>query len=85
MNGEEYTPRSLAQFIAGLQRYISEKKETPVCLTDSEHPVFKSLYHVLENRYRQLYAQGIGAKRRQAEVITKDEKERLWEIRSAIK
>ena len=55
VNGEEYTPRSLAQFIAGLQRYISEK-ETSFRLTDPEHSVFKSLHHVSENLYRQLHA-----------------------------
>ena len=76
--GDEYTPRSLAQFIAGLQRYISEKKQTPVRLADPGNPDFKPLHLTLDNRYRELHAKGVGTTRRQAEIMTSDEEEQLW-------
>ena len=77
-DGSEYTPRSLAQFIAGLQRYI-DKKEGSICLCNPDDPTFKQLHRTLDSRYRQLYVQGIGAKRRHAEVLTNEEEDQLWD------
>ena len=75
--GDEYTPRSLAQFIAGLQRYISEKKQTPVWLADPGNPDFKPLHLTLDNRYRKLHVKGVGTTRRQAEIMTSDMMKKL--------
>ena len=78
-DGSEYTPRSICQFISGLQRYVNQKQDVPVRLADPTNPLFKDLHRVLDKRYRNLHAQGIGAMRRQAEVVTSIEEERLWE------
>ena len=77
-NGEPYTPRSLAMFIAGLQRYVSEQKDVAIRLCNPDNPVFKPLHRTLENRYRELHAEGVGTSRKRAEVVTSDEEERLW-------
>ena len=50
----------------------------PVRLADPINPLFKDLHRVLDKRYRDLHAQGIGATQRQAEVVTSIE-EMLWE------
>ena len=78
-DGSEYTPRSLAQFIASLQRYINDKKEGSIRLCNPDNPTFKQLHRTLDSRYRQLHAQGIGAKRRHAEVLTNEEEDQLWD------
>ena len=45
-DGGEYTPRSIAQYIVGMQQYISELKGVPVRLVDPGYTVFRQ---VLEN------------------------------------
>lgn len=80
-DGGEYTPRSIAQYIAGIQRYITEKKCVPIRLVDPGNSVFQPLHRALDNRYRELHANGVGTTRRQAEVVTLDEEEQLWQTR----
>ena len=77
-DGSEYTPRSIAQFIAGLQRYISLQKDRQVRLSDPNNPAFVALHRTLENRFRQLHAKGVGTTRKQAEVLSYEEEEELW-------
>lgn len=77
-NGEDYTPRSISQFISGIQRYISSKKEHPIRLADPNNPIFRPLHRALDSRFRELHAKGVGTTRRQAEVVTCDEEEILW-------
>ena len=40
-DGSEYTPRSIAQYIAGLQRYIIDEKGVQVKLADPDNSVFR--------------------------------------------
>ena len=77
-DGSEYIPRSICQFISGLQWYISEKKDSPVQLADLTNPIFKDLHRVLHQRYRNLHVQGVGVTQCQADVITPSEEEKLW-------
>ena len=77
-DGGFYTPRSISQLVSGLQRYISEVKKVPVRLADPCNAAFRPLHNTLDNLYRQLHAEGIGAKRKQAETLSVAEEERLW-------
>ena len=73
-DGGEYTPRSLAQYIAGLQRYISNEKGCVIIrLADPTNPSFQPLF-------RELHWHGVGNSRKQAEIITRDEEEQLWQM-----
>ena len=78
-DGSEYTPRSIAQYIAGLQRYIIDEKGVQVKLADPDNSVFRPLHRTLENRYRKLHATGVGTNRKQADVISLDEEDQLWQ------
>lgn len=78
-DGSEYTPRSISMFMAGLQRYIYSENKSMIKLADPGNSTFRQLHQVLENRYRELHAQGVGTTRRQAEVIIIDEEEQLWQ------
>lgn len=49
-DGSKYTPRSISMFMAGLQRYILNEKNSQVKLIDSGSSTFRQLHHVLENR-----------------------------------
>ena len=77
-DGGPYTPRSISQLVAGLQRYISEKKQVPVRLADPTNAAFRPLHRTLDNLYRQLHADGVGTKRKHAETLSEDEEEQLW-------
>ena len=76
-NSEDYTPRTISMFLAGLQRYISEKKGTQVWLSNPNNPAFKALHSTLENCFRELHSKGIGTKRRQADIVSAEEEEQL--------
>ena len=77
-DGSEYTPRSIAQFIASIQRFISLQKDWQVRLSDPNNPAFLSLHRTLENRFKQLHSEGIGTSRKQAEIVSYEEGEMLW-------
>ena len=62
-----------------LQRSISERKAAPVRLADASNPTFRPLHTALDKRYRELHAQGVGTKRKQAEVVSNHEEQQLWE------
>ena len=76
-DGAEYTLRSISQFVAGLQRYFNERKPAPVRLADASNPTFRPLHTALYKRYRELHAQGVGTKRKQAEVVSNHEEQQL--------
>ena len=79
VSGDEYTPRSITLFIGGLQCYITSEKGEHVRLCDPENPSSKALHRVLDNRFRELHRIGAGTKRKQAEVVSYDEEDQLWE------
>ena len=66
VDGTPYTPWSITQTFAGLQRHISEMKSAAIQLVDPKNPVFKPLHQLLDRLYHDLHAQGIGATRRQS-------------------
>ena len=79
VDGTPYTPRSITQL--GLQRQISETKSAAIQLVDPKNSVFKPLHQLLNHLYRDLHAQGIGATRRQSEIISRCDEDKLWETR----
>ena len=82
VDGTPYTPRSLSQILSGLQRFMNSRispTKPKVKLTDASSANFKELHNVLETLYRELHSQGVGAFRKQAEVISRDEESLLWE------
>ena len=69
-DGADYTPRSISLFVAG-------RKLAPVRLADASNPTFRPLHTALDKRYRELHAQGVGTKRKQAEVVSNHEEQQL--------
>ena len=60
--GGEYTPRSIAQYIAGIQCYITDQKNAPIRLVDPCNCAFQPLHRALDNRYHELHADGVGTR-----------------------
>lgn len=77
-NGNPYTPRSLSYIMGGLQRYINDNSPHPLKIQQSDGE-FKPLHTCLENLYVKLHEQGVSTAKVQADVITLDEEQQLWE------
>ena len=48
-------------------------------LQDTSNAVFRKLQNVLEHRFCELHAEGVGTERKQSEIISRSEEEILWE------
>ena len=51
LDGSEYTPRSIAQLLGGLQRHINAEKKEPSKIVDGSSPILKDLHAVLDRCY----------------------------------
>lgn len=51
----------------------------PVKRADPSNTVFLPLHQALENRYCQLHTTGVGTKQKQAEIVTLDKEDQLWQ------
>ena len=70
-------PCTISQVLAGLLKDMRQEKQNPLNIMDAK--VFPSLHRLLDSLFRQLHAEGIGAARKQAEVIGFGEEQQLWE------
>ena len=75
-DGSHYCPRSLSSILAGLQRHIQTTSSHSLKIQDQEGE-FKPLHVLLENLYKELHEQGVGAVKAQARIITFEEEARL--------
>ena len=77
-DGNPYCPCSLSSIFAGLQHHIEviSECEGSMHLTG---PEFKHLHTLLENLYKQLHEDGVGTTKAQAEIITLEEEQKIWE------
>ena len=77
-SGEPYSPKTLLQLLVNLQSYASDCNPRACKFMDIKDPIFKPLHHVLNNLSKKLLNDGIGAKKKQARVVTMEEEETLW-------
>ena len=75
-NNLEYPPNSLHHIFAGLQRHIREEGRQINLLSGTEFAPFQA---TLDGEMKRLQSLGIGTHSRQAEVITVEEEDLLWE------
>ena len=78
-NGKHYTPNTLLQLLTNLQTLAYEKNESALHFMNHKDVTFKQLHNVTNNVSKQLLADGIGAEKKQARVITEEEEGILWE------
>lgn len=75
-NGDPYPAETLYEIVLAIQMYLSMHGRDMKFLNDVEFTVLKN---TLDTRMKELTSQGHRVRRRQAEVITEDEEETLWE------
>ena len=67
--GEEYSPASLNQILAGLLRHMRNSNPDTPNFMDKKNTHFKGLHGTLDNLHRKLHEKGKGTKVKHAEVI----------------
>ena len=76
-NGAEYSPDTLHHLCCGIMRFLRWNGWPTVdFFTDAEFIDFRA---TLDGEMKRLQAQGIGSKKKQAEPLTEQEEEILWE------
>ena len=76
--GTEYTPNTLHHIVCGIMRHIRQNCGKPE-IDFFKDPDFADFRSSLDAEMKRLQAAGIGSVRKQAEPITMDEEELLWE------
>ena len=77
VNSEEYQPNTLYHIICGIMRYVRVNVRAHIdFFKDSEFAAFRS---TLDAEMKRLQSKGLGSTHRQAEPLTIEEEELLWE------
>ena len=76
-NGEEYQPNTLYHIVCGIMRYVRMNLKAGVdFFKDAE---FAELRTVIDAEMKRLQAKGLGSHHKQAEPLTVEEEDLLWE------
>ena len=75
--GEEYPPNTVHHICCGLMRHLRWNGQP--CIDFFSDPTFASFKASLDSEMRRLQEKGAGSKNKQAEVLTEEEEEILWE------
>ena len=76
-DGSEYPPNTLHHICCGILRHLRESGRPNIDIfKDSSFTNFRA---TLDGEMKRLQSLGIGAKKRQAEPLTEEEEERLWQ------
>lgn len=84
-NGEEYPYKSLYELCCAIQRVYNDCSDgifrTPVDIFQTKNENFFRFYAALDSKMGNLQSRGIGIKTKQADIITDDDENTLWETK----
>ena len=75
-DGTVYPPNTLHHLVAGVQRRLRQNGHILDIFKDAEFSEFRAS---LDAEMKRLQGEGVGSQKRQAEIITPAEENRLWE------
>ena len=75
-DGNEYRPNTIYELIISIQHFLRNNGRFVRFLDDAE---FQSMRQILDAKMKNPSRQGIGANKRQADVITEEQENILWE------
>ena len=76
-NGEPYPPATLRSSLSGINRILKANK-APFSVFNKENPVFRELMLTMDLLSSDLHSKGIGAQRKNAEIIMHEDEDVLW-------
>ena len=74
-----YPPNTLVQLVAGLQRRLRECGRPEMSILSEKDPTFSRARAALDVRMKQLRKAGVGCSRKQAQPLSLQQEETLWE------
>ena len=74
-----YPPNTLVQLVAGLQRHLRESGRPGMSILNEKDPTFARAHIALDARMKQLTKEGVGCTRKQAQPLSVEQEETLWE------
>lgn len=77
-NGALYPPKSIYLLLCGLYR-ICKSNGVPFNFLDKADSRFMELHNTLDTLFSSLHAQGVGAEKKSAAVITEEDEKLMWE------
>jgi len=78
-DGSPYPPNTLVVLIAGIQRHLREDGRPELAILREDEPMFARTRAALDARMKSLTRQGIGTTRKQAEPLSVEQENQLWE------
>ena len=78
-DGSNYPPNTLYQIIAGIQRHLKENSRPEMTILDPKNLKFIKARQVLDARMKLLTSQGVGATKKQAQPLTEEQEDALWQ------
>ena len=78
-DGSPYPPDSLYQLVAGIQRHLRENSRPDLGILDPKNLDFFQSCQVLDARMKELTSKGLGTVKKQAQPLTPEQEEYLWE------
>lgn len=77
-NGDRYPPRTIQALLSGILRSMRAENALYPNFFDKKDPCFKSFQTALDNLFKKLSADGIGADGKHTEGMTVEEESHLW-------
>ena len=78
-DGQEYPPGSLTSIVSGIQRHLRENGRPSISFYAETSHGFDQLRKSLDAKMKDLTRRGIGCHKKQAQPITAEMEEKLWE------
>ena len=78
-DGKPYPPATLHQLLCGLIRYFRANNPHSPNFLDKKDARFRHLHSTLDSLFHKLHADGVGRQVKHAEVLTKEDEDKLWE------
>ena len=77
-NGDRYPPRTINSLLSGILRTMRAKNSSYPNVLNRKDLCFKSFHNALDNIFKKLAADGVGADVKHTEGLTVEEEHDLW-------
>ena len=77
--GERYSPKTIYSLLTGILRHMTTENPRYPNFLDKKNPEFVDFHRSLDNLFRKLREEGVGAESKQTATITTEEENMLWD------
>ena len=77
--GKRYSPKTIYSLLTGISRHMTTENPRYLNFLDKKNPEFVDFHRSLDNLFRKLREEGVGAESKQTATITIEEENMLWD------